>query len=117
MSTQLQSSLGPSIEMGSGSDASTGTLVATNRPVLLECLGTIDGWGVGAGGLVEVVDAAVDGDFSLLLSTVGWVVCAEVLDDVVLDERVAGPAVDCEVAVTLWLVGTSVLDRSVKLNQ
>jgi len=77
---------------------------------LLEGSSTDDGWLVGTSGLVDVVDGTIAGYGSLLGGTTGWVVGSEVLDDVVLDQRVLGPSVDGKVAVTIWLVRTGVGD-------
>jgi len=97
--------------VSTGVDGSAGSLVATDGPVLLEGLAvTLDGRSTVASADSNVVDGSVDVDLTLLLSTRRGVVGAEVLDDVVLDERVAGPAVDGEVAVTVGTVVTRVLD-------
>jgi hypothetical protein len=102
--------VGPGVEVGGRVDAAAGALVAAHRPVLLEGLGTVDGRRVGAGGLVDVVDGAVRGHLALLLRARRGVVRSKVLDDVVLDERAARPAVDGQVAVAVGLVATRVVD-------
>src|SRR5690606_9130941 len=63
----------------------------------LEGPGALDGGGVVAGRLVDVVGAAVAGDRALVGA--GGPVGAPVVDDVVLDERVPGPAVQRQVRV------------------
>lgn len=65
--------------MSSSGNATTGALVAANRPELLEGLGSVDGWLVGAGALVNVVDGAVGGDFALLGGAAGGVVGSELV--------------------------------------
>ena len=110
--SKLQANIAPSVEVSTGVDRAAGTLVAADRPVLLESAGTLNGGSVGAGAGVDVVDGAVDVDLSLLGGARRGVVGSKVLDDVVLDQRVAGPAVDGEVAVAVGLVGARVLDSS-----
>ena len=98
--------------MSAGVDRAAGSLAATDRPVLLESAGTLDGGSVGTGAGVDVVDGAVDSDVSLLGGARRGVVGSKVLNDVVLDQRVASPAVDGEVAVAVGIVGARVLDSS-----
>jgi hypothetical protein len=85
-------------------------LVLTNRPILLKGPGAINGWLVGAGRLSDLVGRAVRGDGTLVLGLRRGVVGTEVLNDVVLDERVAGPTVDGKVGVAVVVVGTGVGD-------
>jgi hypothetical protein len=108
--TELHALAGPRIEVGLHVDASAGALVLANRPVLLKGRGAVNGRLVGAGALRNLVRGAVGGDGALVLRLRRRVVRAEVLDNVVLDERVAGPAVDGEVGVTVGVVGARVGD-------
>jgi hypothetical protein len=64
--------------------------------------------------LGNLVRGAVDGDGALVLRLRGRVVRAEVLDDIVLDEGVAGPAVDGKVGVTVGVVGAGVGDGAIE---
>ena len=66
------------------SDGAAGALVAAHGPVLIESRGADDAGLVGAHAEVDVVDGAVGGDGALGLQAGGWIVCAEVFDDVVL---------------------------------
>ena len=91
-------------------DRAADTLLSTNGPVLLESASTVDGRLVGAGRDIEVVGTAVSVDTALVLGPVARVVGAIRFDDIVLDERVAGPAVDGEVPVTAGVEGTTVVD-------
>lgn len=43
---------------------------------------------------VDVVDGPIGRDLAAFLSPSRWVVVAVILDNVVLDERICGPAVD-----------------------
>lgn len=95
--TEAHTRVCPGAEMGANIDGASGTLVATNGPELLEGASSVDRRLVGAGGDGKIVDGAVDGDATLVLSTRRRVVGAEVFNDVVLNERVAGPAVDGEI--------------------
>lgn len=112
MGSELETRAGPGIEVLLHWDGSAGSLLLTDRPVLLEGLGALDGWLVVTGGLVEIVDGAADGDGTLAGSAGGGVVGAKVLDDVVLDEWVLGPAVDGEVRVAVGVVGSGVGDSA-----
>lgn len=117
LGTQLEASPGPSVKVSTNIDGSAAALVLADGPELLEGRGAIDGWLVGTGADENVIVGAVDVDSSLLLGSARGVVSAEVLDDVVLDQGLAGPAVDGEIAVAIGLVGTRVRDgpaRSVK---
>jgi hypothetical protein len=91
-------------------NSTTSALVGTNRPELLEGLGTIDGRLVVAGRDCELVVASVGCDTAAVGGSGGGVVSAEVLNDVVLDERVTGPSVDGKIGVAVGLVGTRVGD-------
>ena len=117
MRTQLHSLSSPSIEVSLHVNRATAALVGTHRPVLLEGLGAVDGGLVGALGLSDLVGGAVSGDGALDGSLRGGVVGAKVLDDVVFDQRVAGPAVDGEVGVAGWVVGSGVGDGAKKKIQ
>lgn len=101
MRAQLLSVLAPRIKVGTDINGSTDTLLLPNRPELLEGRCSVNTGLVGAGGLEDIVGAAVDGDGTLLLSSRGGVVGAVGLDDVVLDQGVAGPAVQGDVRVDI----------------
>lgn len=89
----------PRVEEVARGDGPAGPLALADGPVLLEGGGPLDGGGVGARRLVQVVGAAVGGDAALGLGARrgARVVGAEVLEDVVLDQGGGGPAVDAEV--------------------
>jgi hypothetical protein len=107
---ELEALGSPGVEVGLHVDRTAGALVLTNRPVLLKGRGAIDGRLVGTSSLGNLVRRAISGDGALVLGVGRRVVGAEVLNDVVLDERVAGPAVDGEVRVAVGAVGTRVGD-------
>jgi hypothetical protein len=110
LSAQVHAVGSPGVEVGSDIDGAAGAVVLADGPVLLKGRGAVDGGLVGAGGLEDVVDAAVDGDGALEGGGGGGVVGAEGLDDVVLDQGAAGPAVDGEVAVAVGAEGSGVGD-------
>lgn len=110
--SKLQANIAPSVEVSTSVDRAAGALVAADRPVLLESAGTLNGGSVGTGAGVDVVDGAIDVDLSLLGGARRGVVGSKVLDDVVLNQGVAGPAVDGEVAVAVGIVGARVLNSS-----
>lgn len=91
----------PRVKEGPRVDGPAGPQVPADGPVLLEGGGTVDGRLVGAGALVEVVRAVIGLDGAAGLTSTTGVVLAHVLDDVVLDKGVAGPAVDGEVLSVL----------------
>jgi hypothetical protein len=78
-------------------DDAAGALLAADRPVLVKGGGALDGRLVDAARLVDVVGAAVVFDGAEPAGARRRVVRAVRLDDVVLDERVGGPAVQGEV--------------------
>jgi hypothetical protein len=115
--SEVKTSVLPGLEMSTGVDGTAGALVATDRPKLLEGLAvTLDGRSVGTGAGVDVVNGTIDGDLALLGRAGRGVVGTEALNDVVLDQRAAGPAVDGEVAVAVGLVRARVLDSSVTVS-
>lgn len=71
--------------MGLHVDGAAGALVLADGPVLLEGAGSINGGLVDAGGLGNLVGGAVGGESALVVGVGGWVVGAEVLDNVVLN--------------------------------
>ena len=130
MRAKVEAVASPGVEVGLHVDGATDALVLADRPVLTEGPGAIDGRLVGPGGDVDVVVAAVGGDAAKVLSARAGVVGSEVLDlrfvssrifghgmpnthNVVLDERVSCPAVDCEVGVALWRVRSTVVNGAV----
>lgn len=107
--TYLLAILLPRIEMSLDGDGSTNALLLADRPVLLKGRGAINGWLIVAGGLEDIIGAAIGGDAALLLCGRAGVVAAVCLDDVVLDERVAGPSVQGDVAVDVGSVPCAVV--------
>lgn len=80
-------------------DGAAGAVLLADSPVLLEGGGTLNGRLVGASGLEEGVGAAVDVGGANGAGGRGRVVGTEGLDDVELDQRALGPAVEGEVPV------------------
>lgn len=78
----------------------TSTLVLADRPILLKGGCALDRRSIDTRGLVDVVVGSVRVDSPYELGTAAGVVVAEVLKDVVLDERVRRPAVHGQVGVT-----------------
>ncbi len=107
---ELEAGSGPGVEVGGHVDAATGTLVLADRPVLVEGRGALDRRLVDTLGTVDIVGRAVGGDAAELGGARRGVVRAEVLNDVVLDQGVLGPAVDGKVRVAVRAVGTAVGD-------
>jgi len=107
---QVQADLRPGVEVRGRVDGTSHTLALANRPILLKGPGAVDGRSVGTSADEDVVGATITDDGALLGCSAGRVVGSEVLDDVVLDQRVSSPAVDSEVAVAVRLVGAGVRD-------
>jgi hypothetical protein len=109
----LHAVLGPSSEMVAGGHSTADPLLRANAPVLGESLRAVDGRCVDASTGVDLVLAAVGGHGALVSQLAGGVVGAVRVEDVVFDERVAGPTVDAEVGVAVGLEGAGVFDGSV----
>jgi len=102
----------PSVEVVLHIHTTTDTLSCANRPILLERPRAIDRRLVRTRGHRDVVCPTVCLEATLALRPAAGVVCAIGLNNVVLDEGIASPAVDGEVAVTLGVEGAAVVDRS-----
>lgn len=96
---QRLTNLGPRIEMVTRRNRAANPLRLPDTPKLLERSCAIDRGLVCAGGLVDVVSPTVRRDSALLGCSRRRVVGAVRLDNVVLDEGVAGPAVEGDVRV------------------
>jgi hypothetical protein len=108
--TEPHASLGPGVEVGLHVDGAASPLLLANRPELREVAGALNRGGVVALALENFVGSAVGLDSALSRSARGRVVIAEVLDDVVLNQRVGGPAVDGKVRVAVGVVLAGVGD-------
>jgi hypothetical protein len=97
-------------------DGAAGAVLLADGPVLLEGGGTLDGGLVGASGLEEGVGAAVDLSGADGGGGGGRVVGTEGLNDVELDQRALGPAVEGEVPVAGCLERLLVITVSRKLH-
>lgn len=107
---ELETGLSPSVEVGLDVDGSANAVVLADGPELVEGGSSLDGRLIHTSGLENVVGAVVGLDGSELFGSGGGIVGAEALNDVVLDERVLGPAVDGEVAVSIGFPCTTVRD-------
>lgn len=97
----------------SSADRSSGSLLGiTDRPKLLEGLDTIDTELIYSGSLENIVRRSVAGNRTSLRGGGGRVIRAVCFDDIVLNERAAGPTVDGQVAIASRLEGTRVADDS-----
>lgn len=137
---QIETVLRPSIEVGLHIDTAADTLLLTDRPghdhlaarsltlnsqisraeiglyspILLKRLRPVDRRLVVPCRHEHIVRATVRVDRAATGRAAGWVVCAVRFDDVVFNERVAGPAVDGEVAVSLGIEAAAVVDRAAR---
>lgn len=105
----------PGVEVVRHVDGAASALVDTDRPVLVEGAGTLNGRLVDTLGPVDVVDRAVGGDAAELGGAGRGIIGAEVLNDVVFDERALGPAVDGKVRVAVGAVGTAIVDGAERM--
>lgn len=110
MLSKVQTNGSPGVEVILHGDRASDALGGANRPVLLEGPGTIDRGLVVASRNVEVVGATVSLDLSFVLRSAAGVVGAVGLNDVVLDERVASPAVDGQIPVAARVERTAIVD-------
>lgn len=94
-------------------DGTGSAVLGADGPVLLESGGALDRRLLGAGGLEEGVGAAVDLSGADGAGARRRIVAAEGLDDVELDERALGPAVEGKVPVARGLDGGVVGDGPV----
>lgn len=101
MGAEREAGPSPGVKVVLHIDTAARALLLADGPVLVKSGGAVDGGLVDALGAVDVVDAAVRGDGPETGGARAGVVSAKVLDDVVLDERVARPAVDGEVRVSV----------------
>lgn len=103
---------GPRVEVVGNRHRAARAMVAAHRPVLVKGGRSDNGRLVHPLRPVDVVDAAVGRHLAQLGGAGRWVVRAKVLDDVVLDQGVARPAVDGEVAVAVGVVAAREVDDS-----
>ena len=92
--SHLEASIFPSIEMVLRGDGTAHAVVGADRPVLVEGGSAFDRRRILAGGLVDLVGAVVGLHGAELLGAGGRIVGAERFNNVILDQRVLGPAVD-----------------------
>ena len=113
MGAEAHAGLGPGVEVVGDGDGAAGALAVADGPELLEVGGALDRGRVVALADAHLVDAAVAGHGALVRGARRRVVRPKVLDNVVLDQRVARPAVDGQVAVAVGAVGPAVVDGAV----
>lgn len=112
----VQSGSAPRIEVAASLHGAARALVDADGPVLVKSADTVDARLFVTGALAKPIGAAVAGHCAQIAGSGRRVVGPEILNDIVLDERVAGPAVDGKVAVTIGLVRARVLNRPVQLH-
>ena len=99
MRAQVQAMLGPGIKVRANINTPTAPMVLAHRPVLVERGRPLDAGLVDARALGDGVGAAVLGEGAEVGGARRGVVGAEGFHNVVLDQRVLGPAVDGQVAI------------------
>jgi hypothetical protein len=115
LASQVHSCVLPSIEVAcyvdAAADRSSWVLLGVaDGPELLEGLGTIDRGLVVASSLEDVVGSTVAGYRTLARGRRRRIVRAVGFDNVVLDERATSPTIDGEVAVSIGVVCTAIVD-------
>jgi len=108
---QLHPSGGPRVEVVPDRDGPAAPVCLADGPELVERRSADDRGLVYALRLEDLVNGAVGSETALERGTGGRVVSAEVLDDVVLNERALCPAVDGQIAVAVRVVGAAERDR------
>lgn len=98
--------------VGKGNGAAS-ALALAHADVLVERRRALDARGVGAGRLVDVIGTAIAGHCAQLLAGRARVVRAVRLDDVVLDQRGGGPAVQRDERVAGGVDASAVVDGAV----
>lgn len=94
--------------MGANVDCSSSALGLTNGPVLIEAGSADDGRSVVPAALDDVVGSSINSDAAEPLTAARRIVGTEVLDNVVFDQRVLGPAINGQIAVASWVEGSAV---------
>src|SRR5690606_12985936 len=100
---------GPGVEVRAGVDRAGAAVALADAPVLREGPGALDGGLVVAHGVQEGVRASVDVGGAAVVGSATGVVRAVGFDDVVLHQRVGGPAVERQVAVAAVVDPAAVL--------
>lgn len=110
MSTQVQTNVGPCVEVVSSVNRSADAVGGTDGPVLLKGRGALNGGCINSSTLIDVVRSPVRLKSPLIAGTRGGIVCSEGFNNIVLDKRVGAPAIDSKVAVAIGVVATAVVD-------
>jgi hypothetical protein len=85
---------GPSVEVVYGCNYTARTLRSTDRPVLVERCGPLDGRLIDALSFVDVIGSSITSEGTLEREAGAGIVRAKVLDDVVFNERTGCPTVN-----------------------
>jgi len=99
----------PRVEVVGGGDTTARALDLADGPELVEGRGALDGGLVYTDGVVNVIGTAIGGNGAKARGPTARVIGSEVLDDVVLDERARGPAVNGEVPIAGGVEGPAVV--------
>jgi hypothetical protein len=117
----------PSVDVVLESDGTAGTLALAHGEILMERSSSLDRRGIGASGLVDVIDTTVRGDLFLrsamdtgtvnsisysarVGSSAAGVISAVCLNDIVLNKRSSGPTVQGDQTVAASIDGAGVVD-------
>ena len=100
----------PSVEVVCSRNCTSRTLQRTDRPVLIEGCGPLDGRCVDALSFVDVVGSSITDDGTLEREAGAGIVRAKVFDDVVLNQRIGCPTVNPKVGVARRIEDRGVVD-------
>jgi len=91
-------------------DRSTSPFTRADGPILLKGCRPLDRGLVRARGFQNRICRSVAGNGAFRCCATGGIVCAEILHNVVFNQRACGPAVDGEVAVAVGSVSGAIVD-------
>lgn len=107
----------PSVEVIARVHRASGALALAHRPVLRERRGALNGRGIVASGLVNVVVGSIRVDGPHELRARAGVVVTKVFEDVVLGKRVRGPSVHRQVRVPVGGPRARVVDGAITSDE
>lgn len=103
----------PRIHMIISSYRTTSTFISSYRPMLIKRLCAIDWWLLNSSWKINVIGVAIGDNSSFECCATGRIVRSEILNDIVLNERISSPTVYSKITITIWLICSRVIDGSI----